>query len=546
MQPVFSRRDSSVAAGQYIELARHAPVAEASSNRRRFAMSDPHRSLGRDVARRPVEFAYLFAGCSTIAKISRRRRFKTLAAAPGDVQTRARARGPSVASSGAAARIVRAAPNHVRRSRRPRHARRRGRGSPRPRARGRRPARRLSPLFRRPRTPPRATPRAGRPARAAPSPRRAPAPSIAPSPRRSPRSSAPPPAAARARGARPGTRHEPPRPADARNPVRDLGADLLPRPRTLGASEKSKRPGGRLGASPPAIRTIAGTDARCQREGRREKNKNALAASCNFPAAAVPPRAVSARGAPLSRRGVGEVVEASQSSDGASSSSPRASKQRRATPSPRAGGGARKKRASPLPAGRARARRRGHRLAVRAAKFLLRAILAILAILAPPALDFASLLDILEGTTGDAMDATDSAATNPLGVRDDEYSEGSFLLSRARGGAAKKPRGDDARAISDDVDLGSPAWSDATPGRRHLRRRPRRLLRAAGVFRKRRRRTRPPAVFRTTRRRRGEEASRAPPLLERSASQVSERGAFDLSAFENGCAHASAATTLAR
>ena len=318
---------------------------------------------------------------------------------------------------------------------------------------------------------------------------------------------------------------DPPRTAaaghDARNPVRDLGADLLPRPRTLGASEKSKRPGGRLGASPAAIRSPAGTDARCQRERRREKSPS-------------PPRGKRPRGAD----GDETSEKSSQSSDGASSSSPRASK-RRATPSPRAGGGARKTRASPLPAGRAAlvAEAIGSPFAPRSSSSERCS--------PPPALDFASLLDILEGTTGDAMDATDSAVTNPRGVRDDESSEGSFLLSRERGGAAKKPRGDDARAISDDVDLGSPARSDATmddviSG----------VVRDAFFA--------PPEIFANAegapgRLRRLEERAAAgekkppePPRLERSASRVSERGAFDLSAFENGCAHASAAPALAR
>jgi len=340
---------------------------------------------------------------------------------------------------------------------------------------------------------------------------------------------------------------DPPRTAaaghDARNPVRDLGADLLPRPRTLGASEKSKRPGGRLGASPPAIRIIAGTDARCQREGRREKNKNALAASVIPAPPPSPPRGKRPRGAEGDETSE-KSSKSSQSSDGASSSSPRASKQRRATPSPRAGGGgARKKRASPeLPAGRAAlvAEAIGSPFAPRSSSSERCS--------PPPALDFASLLDILEGTTGDAMDATDSAVTNPRGVRDDESSEGSFLLSRERGGAAKKPRGDDARAISDDVDLGSPARSDATmddviSG----------VVRDAFFA--------PPEFFANAEegapgrlRRCFEQRADAgekkppeePPLLERSASQVSERGAFDLSAFENGCAHASAAPALAR
>ena len=337
---------------------------------------------------------------------------------------------------------------------------------------------------------------------------------------------------------------------DARNPVRDLGADLLPRPRTLGASEKSKRPGGRLGASPPAIRTIAGTDARCQREGRREKNKNALAASLiPAPPPPSPPRGKRPRGAEGDEASE-KSWKSSQSSDGASSSSPRASKQRRATPSPRAGGGARKKRASPLPAGRAAlvAEAIGSPFAPRSSSSERSSRSSRSS--PPPALDFASLLDILEGTTGDAMDATDSvAATNPRGVRDDEYSEGSFLLSRERGGAAKKPRGDDARAISDDVDLGSPARSDATMDDvisgvvrdAFFAPPPEVFSNAEGA---------PPGRLRRCFERRADAGEKKPPeeppLLERSASQVSERGAFDLSAFENGCAHASAAPALAR
>ena len=329
---------------------------------------------------------------------------------------------------------------------------------------------------------------------------------------------------------------------DARNPERDLGADLLPRPRTLGASEKSKRPGGRLGASPPAIRIIAGTDARCQREGRREKNKNALAASVIPAPPPSPPRGKRPRGAEGDEASE-KSSKSSQSSDGASSSSPRASKQRRATPSPRAGGGARKKRASPeLPAGRAAlvAEAIGSPFAPRSSSSERSS--------PPPALDFASLLDILEGTTGDAMDATDSAATNPRGVRDDESSEGSFLLSRERGGAAKKPRGDDARAISDDVDLGSPARSDATMDdvisgvvRDAFFAPPEFFANAEGA---------PPGRLRRCFAQCADAGEKKPPeepqLLERSASQVSERGAFDLSALENGCAHASAALTLAR
>ena len=147
------------------------------------------------------------------------------------------------------------------------------------------------------------------------------------------------------------------------------------------------------------------------------------------------------------------------------------------------------------------------------------------------------------------MDATESRR-RIAGRARRRISEGSFLLSRERGGAAKKPRGDDARAISDDVDLGSPARSDATMDdvisgvvRDAFFAPPPEVFAHAEEGA-------PPGRLRRCFERRADAGEKKPPeeppLLERSASQVSERGAFDLSAFENGCAHASAAPTLAR